>query len=76
MLITVNLPSPFPQLRSGLNEHGRTNATWPFPSNLSPPTRDVGFNAVIFQMGVAPRMGWGQIETRGETHAMGDPQGM
>jgi len=38
--------------------------------------RDVGFDVVSFQMGVAPRMGWGQVETRGETQAMGDPRGV
>jgi len=37
------------------------------PPCLSSPTRDVGFDVISFQMGVAPCMGWGQVETRGET---------
>ena len=46
------------------------------PPGLSSPTRNIGFEVVSFQMGVAPRMGWGQVETRGETRAMGDPRGV
>ena len=70
---TVDLPSPLPRTRSGINEQNTAGRTSP---GLSPPTRDVGFDVDSFQMGVAPRMGWGQVETRGETHAMGDPRGV